>query len=280
MSPPPTGWATVVVPATADEVDEVSGRLWAAGVAGIEERAGSAGSVELRAGVPAGDAAGVLAALEGRPATVEDVVDAGLDAWRSFARSWRAGRHLVVVPPWLAATPGAGEGDLVLAVDPGHAFGSGAHPTTRMCLAELERVVRADDAVADVGCGSGVLAVAAARLGAAAVRAVDVEPEAVRATEANATRNGVAERVEASTAPATALSPDAHTVVVANIGVGVLEQLAPALALAAAPGATLVLGGLLADQVPRVRAAVEGVGLVATDERAEGEWRTLVARRP
>jgi ribosomal protein L11 methyltransferase len=141
-------------------------------------------------------------------------------------------------------------------------------------------VVRADDVVADVGCGSGVLAVAAARLGAAAVRAVDVEPEAVRATVANATRNGVAERVEASTAPATALSPDAHTVVVANIEVGVLEQLAPALALAAAPGATLVLGGLLADQVPRVRAAVEGVGLVATDERAEGEWRTLVARRP
>jgi ribosomal protein L11 methyltransferase len=276
----PAGWATVVVRLAAEELDEVSGRLWAAGVAGIEERDERDGSVELRAGVAASALDAVVAALADHELSVEAVADDGGDAWRAFARSWRAGERLVVVPAWLDPSADVHADDLVVTLDPGRAFGSGAHPTTRLCLAELEQLVRPGDAVADVGCGSGVLAVVAARLGARPVRAVDVDPEAVRATAANALANGVGDVVVAADQPATALPRGAHDLVVANIGAAVLIELAPALVGATAPGGRLVLSGVLAEQVEQVAAALVRAGATLEGERADGEWRALLARHP
>lgn len=278
-------WATVVVRVGADDVDLVSGLLWDAGVAGVEERdTGDSGLIELRAGVPAELVDVAVAAVSGAPSAadlaVEPVADHGLDRWREFARPWRAGSRIVVVPSWQEPPSWTGADDLVVSVDPGRAFGSGAHPTTRMCLAELERLVEPEVAVADIGSGSGVLAVAAARLGAALVVAVDIDPEAVRATAENAERNGVSGVVTTSATPAQQLEPGAYDLVVANIAAGTLAELAPALARAVADDGTLVVSGVLDEQVAPVLAAFEAEGLGLAGTAADDDWRTLLVRRP
>lgn len=281
MTAPAPTWSTVVARVAADDADVVSGLLWDAGVSGVEERAvGDGAVIELRAGVPDELVAEVAGAVADRAeVVVEPVPDDGLDGWRAYARPWRAGSRTVVVPSWQEPPSWAGADDLVLSIDPGRAFGSGAHPTTRMCLAELERLVEPAAAVADVGCGSGVLAVAAARLGAALVVAVDIDDEAVRATAENAIRNDVAGVVVASDTPAAELEAGAYDVVMANIAAGTLVELAPALVRAAADDGTVVVSGLLDEQAAAVLAAFEAQGLSLAGTVADDEWRTLLVRR-
>jgi ribosomal protein L11 methyltransferase len=276
-------WATVVVRVAPDDADLVSGLLWEAGVAGVEERCSGCGpDIDLRAGVPSELVDRVLQAVGDRAQVAVEPVDGDecLDRWREFARPWRAGSRFVVVPAWLQAPAWVGAEDVVLSIDPGRAFGSGAHPTTRMCLAELERLVEPEAAVADVGCGSGVLAVAAAALGAALVVAVDIDDEAVRATAENADRNGVSGVITASDTPVTELEPAAYDVVVANIAAGTLVELAPALVRAVADDGTVVVSGVLGCQVAGVLEAFEAEGLTLVGTVADEDWRTLLVRRP
>lgn len=273
-----TQWSTVVVIVGSDEVDIVSGLLWNAGVAGIEERGLDDGEVELRAGLATGDLDGVRVALGDRwPMRVVPIeADTGLDAWREHAQSWRAGEHFVVVPAWLMPPTWVGNDDLVLVIDPGHTFGSGSHPTTRMCLAELERLVQPDAVVADIGCGSGVLSVAAARLGARRVDAIDIDERAVIETAANATRNDVSEPIHASTKSVATLGAGGHDLVVANIGAATLGALSRELCALVARDGSLVLSGLLGEQVAEVAAAFAVHGFTVRRTSADGEWRALV----
>jgi ribosomal protein L11 methyltransferase len=276
-------WITVVACVRPADADVVSGLLWGAGVAGVEERQRAAEErVELRAGVPVELADAVILAVGDRAEVSLEPVDgdADLDRWREFARPWRAGGRLVVVPAWQSAPKWVGADDVVLSIDPGRAFGSGAHPTTRMCLSELERLVEPEAAVADVGCGSGVLAVAAAVQGAALVAAIDIDPEAVRATAENAERNGVSGVVAPSETPASQLEPGAYDLVVANIAAGTLVVLAPALVRAVADDGTVIVSGILEEQVPAVLAAFEVEGFVLGGTVADDDWRTLLVRRP
>jgi ribosomal protein L11 methyltransferase len=282
-------WSVVVARVLPDDADPVSGLMWEAGVAGVEERRCPGEElVELRAGVPTEHAAAVAAALRGAGERLRggtDVVvvpvegDADVDRWRDHARPWRAGGRFVVVPAWQERPDWIGADDVVLDIDPGRAFGSGAHPTTRMCLTELERLVGPELAVADIGCGSGVLAVAAARRGAVRVAAIDVDPEAVRATTENAERNGVEHAVCATGAPASSLEPAAYDVVVANIGVGTLVELAPTLGRAVGAEGTIVLSGFLCCQADVVLAAFEAEGFALAGTLADDDWRTLLLRR-
>lgn len=276
-------WVTVVARVRPDDADLVSGLLWGAGVAGVEERPCPGDDlVELRAGVPVEQAPAVTDAVSGLAAVVVEPVDgdADLDRWREFARPWRAGGRFVVVPAWQRAPSWVGADDVVLSIDPGRAFGSGAHPTTRMCLSELERLVEPQAAVADIGCGSGVLAVAAAVQGAALVAAIDIDPEAVRATAENAARNGVAGIVAPSETRVSELEPGAYDLVVANIAASTLVELAPALVRAVADDGTLIVSGILEGQVPAVLAAFEGRGFELGGTVADDDWRTLLVRRP
>ncbi|HXG75782.1 MAG TPA: 50S ribosomal protein L11 methyltransferase [Gaiellaceae bacterium] len=158
------------------------------------------------------------------------------DAWRSFHRPVRAG-GLWIGPPWVE--PPAGEPAVV--VDPGRAFGTGAHPTTRACVELLAGLPRGS--LLDVGCGSGVLAVAAVRLGFAPVRAVDVDPVAVEATRATARRNGV--RVQVRLGDLSRDPLPAADVVVANVDLRAVESL-----LARRPGPLAVVSGYLAHEAP------------------------------
>lgn len=280
-------WATVVVVVEPDEYDVVTGLLWDAGVAGVEEIPQADGRVELRAGCRSAEVERVRRTLtEGFVAaralavSVESVAaDAGLDEWRDHATAWRAGARFVVVPAWQPPPDWITGADIVLVVDPAHAFGSGSHPTTRACLAAIERRVRPGDVVADVGCGSGVLAVAAARRGAVEVRAVDIDPQAVVATTANAARNGVGPLVHASRSGTEHLAPHRFDVVVANIGAATLCESAPMIGALPTPEGVLVLSGVLASQVDAVDRAYAAHGFVVERTESDGDWCTLELRR-
>ena len=243
-----------------EEVDDASGLMWATGVEGIEERSEPNGDVRLIAGVPPEHTDGVIAALAPRWEVTRGVMETEkwLDAWRPFARAVRLSERIVVQPPWVE--PIAAPGDLVISLEPGRAWGHGAHPTTVLVARELvDTTTAVGSAVAgasvlDLGCGSGLLAVLAAVLGASSVVAIDIDPEAVRATADNAVANEVAELITASDTPVEGLTTT-FDLVVANIGIRVLTESAGAIAAVVEPGGLLVLSGLLDEQVdPVVRA--------------------------
>jgi ribosomal protein L11 methyltransferase len=161
-------------------------------------------------------------------------------------------------------------------IDPGRAFGHGAHPTTRAVLGQVVARVAPGSTVLDVGCGSGVLAVAAVALGADRALAIDLDDEAVRATVANAAANGVADRVTASTTPLDQVG-GAYELVVANIGAATLIELASPLAARVAPAGALVLSGLLHDRRDELLAAYPGFAVDA--EVVEDGWCTVALVR-
>jgi ribosomal protein L11 methyltransferase len=275
-------WVTVSITVPVDDVDLASGMLWDAGAAGIEERAADEDDDrELRAGLLIDSVDAVRSTL--RPdwvISVETVeADEGLDAWREFARPWRAGSRLVIVPSWIESPDWCREDDLALSIDPGRSFGSGSHPTTRMCLAELEQLVHVGDSVADIGCGSGVLSVAAVCLGAANAVGVDIDEEAIAVSRNNAERVGVADRVTVLAGSIDAISDSNFDVVVANIAAHVLLAMATALAASVKPEGTLLLSGVLDEQVDDVLGAFQTFGFALVRTVAEDDWRALVMRR-
>ena len=250
-----------------------------AGAAAVEERAVPGGMLLVGALADGGDPAPLLAAVAGRWPAEAVPVDprAALDAWRPYARAVTAGR-VTVRPPWVPPGPSPSDaGAIELVVDPGGAFGSGSHASTRLALAALGDVVRGGERVVDVGCGSGVLAVAALALGAAGALATDVDPEALAATRANAERNGVADRLRVVPTLAD-IPPGEADVVVANILAPVLVELAPAVTALLASGGTLVLSGFLTARRPGVVAAYPALEERAT--AAEDGWSAVVLAAP
>lgn len=194
------------------------------------------------------------------------------DGWRPFARAVTAG-PFVVRPPWVEVH--GGDAAIELVVDAGRSFGTGAHPSTTLALRALAGVVTPGASVLDAGCGSGALAIGAALLGATKVVAVDVDPAAIAATTDNIERNGVGTVVE----PLPIALEDAagrFDVVVANLGVPLVFDLAGALAGRCAAGGVLVLSGMLGDHTQRFHAAY-GSGAVAEHTEEDG-WTCVVLR--
>ena len=183
----------------------------------------------------------------------------------------RVSQRLWIVPSWhVAPDPEA----IVLVLDPGMAFGTGSHPTTRLCLEWLERSVRPGVSLLDYGCGSGVLAIAAGRLGASEVVGVDIDPQAVTAARDNAAANGVAARFQESVDP---LSGQ-FDIVVANILANPLQVLAPALCSHLRAGGLLALSGILVEQSDDlIEAYASHLPLTVVDTR-DG-WVCLAGRR-
>jgi len=202
------------------------------------------------------------------------------DAWKAHFPVMRIGRRLVIRPTWRRHR--AAPDDVVLTLDPGMAFGTGLHPTTRLCLAAIEMLAddgRLDGArVLDVGCGSGILAIAALKLGAASALGVDTDPIASEATLANARRNRLGRRLRAreGSLPSGRQPVD---VVLANLIAGVLVPLAPALCAELRPGGTLLASGIFIDRETDVAAAFEAAGLAVAGRSTEGDWVALEAVR-
>lgn len=200
------------------------------------------------------------------------------EAWKAFFPVLRIGRRVVIRPTWRRHR--RQPDDVVLALDPGMAFGTGLHPTTRLCLAMLEsaadRGTLDGASVLDVGCGSGILAIAALRLGGRSAMGVDTDPIAIEATLANARRNRLVRPLQARIGSLPA-EGGPFDVVLANLIAGVLVPLAPLLRTAMRDGGTLLASGIFIDREAEVVEAFRLAGLVVRDRAAEGEWVALEA---
>lgn len=193
--------------------------------------------------------------------------------WMERFKPIQCGTRLWVVPSHHEVPQAA---DVVLRLDPGLAFGTGSHPTTALCLQAIDALVEPGWRVLDYGCGSGVLAIAALRLGASSALAIDIDPQALLASEDNALRNEVADGLQTSTPRDVAgLEFD---LVLANILAGPLVQLAPMLTAAARPGAKLVLSGILESQIDAVDAAYKDAFAMSEPMLHDG-WACLVGAR-
>lgn len=220
------------------------------------------------------------------------------EKWKQDYHPLPIGERLYVKPAWLADPPEA-EGRLVIELDPGMAFGTGYHPTTALCLEALDEFVSPDIVVADVGTGSGILAIAAARLGARRVVAVDTLAETVPIAEENCRRNGVADVVQlaaGSTAEAAELlggdgderiaelpeGEDAERgadLIVVNILARVIKRLAPELRNLLRPGGTFIFSGIIEHAAEDLAKHLQEHGLEVREDRRHDEWSCLIGQR-
>ena len=204
------------------------------------------------------------------------------NAWKAHFPVLRIGRRIVIRPTWRRHR--RQPDDVVLALDPGMAFGTGLHPTTRLCLAALEGfaergALTASARVLDVGSGSGILAIAAGLLGARRVLAVDVDPIAVQASRENARRNRLGRAIKAREG-SVPTGDGPFDLVLANLIAGLLVTLADPLVAEVRPGGTLLASGIFHDREPQVVEAFAARGLQLTNRWAEGDWVALELTRP
>ena len=272
-----------------ERVEELIATLVEIGAGGVEERdqttfdkAPDARTPMLVVWIPVGEARAFLerAAEAGLPppaeAGRERDEDEWRDVWKQYFRPRKVGRF-VIVPSWETYRPAADE--VVLDLDPGRAFGTGGHASTRLCLEAISDL-GACERFLDVGCGSGVLAIACARMFPQATGiGVDVAADSVEVSRENAARNDVAGRISFSTTPVGEVHGP-FDVVLANILPDVLIPLAAAIAAKVAPGGTLVLSGILIPLADEVERAYLALGLTTAAHLDEEGWRALVLRRP
>lgn len=201
------------------------------------------------------------------------------NAWKDHYQPVRVGKRVVVRPPWREYE--AQPEDIVIELDPGMAFGTGTHPTTRLCMMALEEAIEPSQRVLDVGTGSGVLAIAAVRLGAASVDAVDIEPVSVRAAKENRDRNGVhdALRVEVGSVGTDEPFEGTYDLVLANIIARILIELGEGIVPHVAEGGTLVLSGIIETKEDAVRQWFEPRGFELVKRSQMEDWVALVYRR-
>jgi ribosomal protein L11 methyltransferase len=202
------------------------------------------------------------------------------NAWKDYYGILRVAERIVIKPSWLEYTPR--ESDVVLDLDPGMAFGTGLHATTRLCLQALEENMRPGMNILDLGTGSGILAIAAAKLGGSETRvmALDTDSVAVEAAGQNVERNGLSGQIEIGQGSALAAEANGpYTLVVANILATVIIDLAQSLHDLVEPGGMLITSGIFIDRGDAVIQALEKVDLPVTEKKQEGDWLCLVSAR-
>ena len=272
-------WLAVrVAGATAASRDVIAAALIEAGAACVQEERDdlltylpSTASLEEVRGAVASDGRAVLELREASSAEIDR-------PWPSTVGMSRAGRF-VVAPPWLAQSAAGDE--IAIVIDPAMAFGTGEHPTTRGVLRLMERFVRPGDRVADLGAGSAVLAIAAAKLGASRVAAIEIDPDAIGNAEENVRVNGMVDRVIVIEGDAEALLPHVAPVrvVLANIISSVLVPLLPAIRQSLTPDGVALFSGILIDERDDFMAALDRHRWHVEAEDIEDVWWTAAARR-
>jgi ribosomal protein L11 methyltransferase len=261
--------------------DVIVKRAWVTGICADEHEA----SAQWAAIAPLLAAAGVATPGERAGRVLADAD--WRDSYKAHFHAWQFGR-LHWVPVWERETFSLPKGDAVLWLDPGLAFGTGNHETTRLCverlvaLAEAKKSAAQNLRVIDAGCGSGILALSAALLGFGEISGFDNDPEAVRVSEENAVLNELGGRVTFFAGDlVTGLAGERADVVLANIQADILMRFARELAGAVAPGGTLILSGILAPENAQVRAAFVAVAPAwPIESRMMGEWSDVRLMRP
>jgi ribosomal protein L11 methyltransferase len=197
--------------------------------------------------------------------------------WKQHFTLLRVGQNLVIKPSWIEYE--SQDGDVVIDLDPGLAFGTGYHPTTNSCLEALEEMVRPGSIVLDVGTGSGILTIAAAKLGAGHITAVDIDGHAVRAAQGNFRRTGIAELVNAQSGsiPSAATKGLNYDVAVANISARGIRMVAPAIPDLLADDGVFIASGIIVDQNDEAVSAIKGAGLVINEIRQKEDWITILS---
>jgi ribosomal protein L11 methyltransferase len=286
--PQDTSWIAVVLEIPSDLEEEVAAALGSSSL-GVETVPAAPGAVRLRVYLPGGrdsradldEAAGALRGQGLDPIAcglgVEAVEDGRwVERYQAALRPLPLGDRFVVVPGGNAPS-GSGRDPILLV--PGRAFGTGEHPTTRLCAAALERRVRPGSRWLDLGTGSGILAVVAARCGAGFVEAVDEDGEAVEVAVAVVEANGAAAQVRVRHGSAVALAGSRLDGCVANVATRYFLDHAPEVAAVLRPAGVLLCSGLLGDDAADVSRALDSAGLRTVERRDEGPWCLLVARR-
>jgi len=209
-----------------------------------------------------------------------EITDYGwAENWKEHFKPRKLGDRLVVKPSWepYAAAPG----EVVLTIDPGQAFGTGTHETTRMCLQLLEEVYDAPPGprrVLDIGTGTGILGIAAVRLGADYALGIDTDPKAAETAEENAKTNGVAERFASTFMPLSSIE-GSYELVVANILAEILIDLKKEIVSRCAPGGFLILSGILAEKNGWVEEEFREEGMQPVKQKTDGQWAAVLLRR-
>ncbi len=200
------------------------------------------------------------------------------DSWKEHFHVLRVGLRTVIVPTWRTYEPQ--KDDVVISIDPGMAFGTGHHPTTRMCLELVEQHVRSNDRVLDLGCGSGILSIAAAKLGASDVFGLEIDPIAASVAVQNVKDNGVRDvvRTEEATLPHPRVVENGYDLLVANVSAKVITELADDIVRAVRSGGTLLFSGILDKQQTEVIERMVSLGVKFDDGLVDADWVALVGR--
>ena len=201
-------------------------------------------------------------------------------SWKVHFKPLRVGKRLLIVPTWEETTQLPG--DLVIRIDPGMAFGTGGHETTRLCLEMLEGVMESGPllmvpSLLDLGTGSGILAMAASLLGVGRILALDIDPDAIVVARENLALNQLSDQVECGTVPLESLT-ESFDIILANILAEELVRLAPYLAERMQPGGALILSGILAEKEPMVRRGFASQPLKYIQTTSAGEWVAMLYR--
>lgn len=277
-----------------DTAEGLTNFVWELGALGVvEEQAPESPAARLRAFFPATAPAAALEArlrayldglrslgfaVAGEPSVAPVADEDWASAWRAHFTPIPVGRRLVVAPPWAVPEP---DGRVIVTIEPGRAFGTGHHGSTRGCLERLEALLeRVTPAAAlDLGTGSGILAIAAARLGVRSILAIDDDPDAVAAARANAAANGTSGRVRCVLASVAELDVEPAALVMANLLTAAHLRLAPRYPRFVAHGGALVLGGILEAEARDVAGAVERQGFAPGAVTVADGWATLELHR-
>ncbi len=278
---------SVVIRTTPTEVEFVSDLLWSLGVVAIEEHWDPNGVVRLQTSL-GDDLEVVNQAMNSLPVVLDwsttTVNESVANTWREFAQPTVIGRRIVIAPVWcaeqevaeaVASLPDPNQA-MVIPIEPASTFGMGDHPTTMSSLLMIEKYLKSDDVLIDVGCGSGVLGIGALRMGASRAIGMDINPSCVPVSQENARLNQVSDRWSVTTEPVVVIGFPAN-IVVANILAPALIELSGELKRLTRPDGVLIISGVLAEHYEHVAKALEP--LHEFDRIEHGGWAAVAFRK-